>query len=255
MEEKDCFYYVDIEELDDAFYGLLRMIDAFVLESTDACFQRFRREADRVIRHNRHVTSPKVQLSRDRTEFLYEIEHKYALWVSNLEYRSLREVIVKCEDEGLMKQLQQYEDLLRAKGETIIYHCKKQKQQNSGLYMKLKANHETTLATLMRMQKFLVKEVGLDDAIFTGFREGCIELHFQLSQEKESISMDYLLSNGSRSKLLKLGVSKVELSGHWVIDTASGMVTYLKVRSGYCTMMEVVLNLCTVIGEINALLN
>lgn len=238
---------MDIQELDDAFYGLLRSIDTFVLESTYACFQRFRREAERVIRHNRHVTSSSVQLPRNRAEFLDEIQHKYRLWVSNLEYRSLREVIMKCEDEGLMKQLQQYEDLLRAKGETIIYHCKEQKQMNDGLYMKLKAKHETTLATLVRMQKFLVNEVGLDDAIFTGFREGCIELHFQLSQEKESISMDYLLSNGSRSKLRQLGVSKVELSGHWVIDTASGRVTYLKVRSGYCTIMKIVLNLRTYI--------
>ena len=246
MVEKECLYYVDIEELDDAFYGvLLRSIDKFVLESTDSSFQCFRREVERVIRHRGHVTHSKVRLSRVRTEFLDEIQDKYALWDNNLEYRPLREVIMRCEDEGLMKQLQQYEDLLRAKSRTIIYNCKKQKQMSSGLYMKLKAKHETTLATLMRVQKFLVKEVGLDDAIFTGFREGCIELYFKLSPEKASISMGPLLSDVSRSKLLRLGVSRVELSGHWVIDTASGRVTYSKVRIGSCTIMKVMLKYLT----------
>ena len=254
MVEKECLYYVDIEELDDAFYGvLLRSIDKFVLESTDASFQCFRREAERVIRHRGHVTNSKVRLSRVRTEFLDEIQDKYALWDSNLEYRSLREVIMRCEDEGLMKQLQQYEDLLRKKSKTIIYNCKKQKQMSSGLYMKLKAKHETTLATLMRVQDFLVKEVGLDDAIFTGFREGCIELYFKLSPETASISMGPLLSGISQSKLLLLGVSNVELSGHWVIDTASGRVTYLKVRIESCTITKVmckyILNLLPIISH------
>ena len=230
MDEKDCLYYVDIEELDNAFYGgLLNSIDTFVLETTDSSFQHFRREAERVIRHSQHVTSSKVRLSRVRKEFLDEIQDRYTLWDSNLEYRLLREVIIGCEDEGLMKQLQEYEDLLRAKGETIIYHCKKQKQLNNDLYMKLKAKHETTLATLMRMQDFLVNEVGLDDALFTGFREGCIELYFKLSPETASVSMDPLRSSASRLTLLSLGVSKVELSGHWVIDTNSGRVTHLKV--------------------------
>ena len=233
MEEKECIYYVEIEKLDDKFYrGLLKSMDRFVLESTDASFQCFRREAERAIRHNRHVTGSKVRLSHIRTDFLNEIQYKYALWDSHLEYRLLREVIIGCEDEGLMKQLQEYEDLLRAKGETIIYHCKKQKQLNNDLYMKLKAKHETTLATLMRMQDFLVNEVGLDDAIFTGFREGCIELYFKLSPETASISMGPLRSSASRLKLLSLGVSKVELSGHWVIDTNSGRVTHLKVSVG-----------------------
>ena len=99
------------------------------------------------------------------------------------------------------------------------------------MYIKLKAKHETTLATLMRMQEFLVKDVGLDDAIFTGFREGCIELYFKLSPETASTSMGCLRSSASRSKLLRLGVSKVELSDHWMIDTASGRVSYLKVSS------------------------
>ena len=230
MDEKDCFYYVDIEELDDEFYGdLLRSLDMFVLQSSEASFQCFRREAERVIRHSRHVTGSKARPSAVRHEFLEEIQDKYALWESSLEYRPLREVIMRCGDEGLMKQLQQYENYLRAKGETIIFNCKKQKQLNSGLYLKLKAKHETTLATLMRVQEFLVNDVGLDDALFTGFREGCIELYFRLSPETASFSMDPLLSNTCRSKLIRLGVSRVELSGHWVIDTASGRVTYMKV--------------------------
>ena len=227
--EKECFYYVDIVELDEAFYEVLRSIDTFVHSANNASFQRFRREAERVIRHRRHVTSPKVRLSSDRTAFLDEIQYTYALWHSNLEYRPLREVIMSCEDEGLIEQLQQYEDLLRAKGETIIYNCRKEKQKNDGLYMKLKAKHETTLATLLRMQDFLVNKVGLDDAIFTGFREGCIELYFQLPPEQENIPVDYLLSNACQSKFRQWEVSKVELSGHWVIDTASGKITYLKV--------------------------
>ena len=233
MDEKDCFYYVDIEELNDRFYrGLLNSIDAFVLESSEVSFQRFRREAQRVVLQSRHVTGCKVRFSRDRSEFLDEIQDKYALWYSNLEYRPLREVIIGCEDEGLMKELLEYENLLRARGETILYNFKKEQQRNDGLCLKLKAKHETTLSTLVRMQEFLVKDVGLDDAIFTGFREGCIEVFFKLSSETSNISMDHLLSSASLSKLLRLGVSRVELSGHWVIDTASGRVTYLKVR--YC---------------------
>ena len=227
--EKDRLYYPYIEELDNVFYRFLKSLDTFVLKADGTSFQHFRRDAERVIRHRRHVTSPKVRLSHDRTAFLDEIQHKYPLWDSNLEYRSLREVIMSCEDEGLIEQLQQYEDLLRSKGETIIYHCKKEKQMNNGLYMKLKAKHETTLATLVRMQDFLVKDVGLDDAIFTGFREGCIELYFQLSPERENIPVDYLLSNACQSKFRQWEVSKVELSGHWVIDTASGKIIYLKV--------------------------
>ena len=228
MEEENCFYYVDVKELHDEFYEvLLKSIDTFVLESTDASFQCFRREAERVVRRNRHVQASKARFSHVRIEFLDEIQD--TLWDSNLEYRSLREVIMGCEDEGLMKQLQQYENLLRAKGETIIYHCKKEQQRNIDLYIKLKAKHGTTLATLMKMQDFLVNEVGLDDAIFAGFREGCIELYFKLSPETASISMGPLRSIASRLKLLSLGVSKVELSGHWVIDTNSGSVTHLKV--------------------------
>ena len=231
MDEENCFYYVDVKELHDEFYEvLLKSIDTFVLESTDASFQCFRREAERVVRRNRHVQASKARFSHVRIEFLDEIQD--TLWDSYLEYRLLREVIIQCEDEGLMKQLQQYEDLLRAKGETIIYHCKKERQRNIDLCIKLKAKHETTLGTLMRMQDFLVNEVGLDDAIFTGFREGCIELYFKLSLETASISMDPLRSIASRLKLLSLGVSKVELSGLWVIDTANGSVTYLKVSIG-----------------------
>ena len=231
IDERDCFYYVDIMDLDDRFYrGLLKSIDVFVLESSVVSFQRFRREAQRVFLQSRHLTSYKVRFSRDRLEFLDEIQGKYALWDSNLEYRPLREVIMGCEDEGLMKELLEYENLLRAKGETILYHCKKQKEMDSGLYLKLKAKHKTTLATLIRMQEFLVKDVGLDDAIFTGFREGCIELYFRLSPETASISIYRLLSSASLSKLIRLGVSKVELSGNWVIDTATGRVTYFKVR-------------------------
>ena len=109
---------------------------------------------------------------------------------------------MRCEDEGLMKQLHQYENQLRAKGETIIYQCKKQQQRIIDLYIKLKAKHEATLATLMRMQDFLVNEVGLDDAIFTGFHEGCIELYFKLSLETASSSMGPLCSNASQPKKL-----------------------------------------------------
>ena len=228
MDERDCFYYVDIKELHDEFYEvLLKSIDYFVQTSTDASFQHFRREAERVIRRNRRVTASRAQLSYVRNQFLDEIHD--TLWDNCLEYRPLREVIMRCEDEGLMKALQQYENLLRAKGETIIYHCKKEQQRNIDLYIMLKAKHETTLATLMRIQDFLVDEVGLDDAIFAGFREGCIELYFKLSPETASISMGPLRSNDSRLKLLSLGVSKVELSGHWVIDTNSGRVTHFKV--------------------------
>ena len=231
MDEQSCFYYVDVEELSDEFYMvLLKSIDAFVLESPNESFQKFRREAERVVRRSRHVHASKARFSHVRVTFLDEIQD--TLWYSELEYRLLREVIMKCEDEGLMKQLQQYENLLRAKAETIIYHCKKEQQRNNDLYIKLKAKHETTLATLMRMQHFLVNDVGLDDAIFTGFREGCIELYFKLSLEMASISMGPLRSIASRLKLLSLGVSKVELSGLWVIDTANGSVTYLKVSIG-----------------------
>lgn len=217
-----------IEDLDDAFYQLLRSIDNFVHNSPNSAFQCFRRESERVIRHSLHVNS-KVQLSPDRTEFLEEIQH--ALWHNYLEYQPLREVIMRCEDASLKQQLQKYENQLRAMGNTIIYKCKKERRENPDLYMKLKAEHETTLATLMKMQTFLVKDIGLRDAIFTGFREGCIELYFKLSPETATVSMGSLRSDASRSKLLRLGVSKVELSDHWVIDTASGEVSYLKVCS------------------------
>ena len=230
-DEKDCFYYVHMEELHDKFYqGLLNSIDAFVLGSSEVSFQRFRREAERVYVKSRHVTGCKVRFSRARSEFLDEIQDKYALWYSNLEYRPLREVILECKDEGLMKELRDYENLLKAKGKTILYNFKKEQQRNAGLCLKLKAKHETTLATLGRMQEFLVKDLGLRDAMFTGFREGCIELFFRLSPETASISMDRLLSSASLSRFISLGVSRVELSGHWVIDTASGRVTRLKVR-------------------------
>ena len=228
MAEKRCLYYVDIQELNKEFYQvLLKSVDTFVTQSSDEAFQRFRREAERVILNEKHVTVSRVKLSRDRLEFLDQIQD--ALWESNLEYRPLREVIMGCEDEGLMKQLQQYENQLRAKGDEIIYHCKKEQQRNLDLYIKLKAKDETTLGTLRRMQEFLVNDVGLDDAIFAGFQEGCIELYFKLSPQTSSISIGPLLSKASLSKLLRLGVSMVELSGHWMINTASGRITYLKV--------------------------
>lgn len=233
MDEKERLYYPYILELHDEFYEvLLKAIDDFVRESTDASFQCFRREAERVIRRKRHITASKVRLSYVRADFLREIHS--VLWENSLEYRPLREVILGCEDKGLMKKLQQYENLLRAKGETIIYNCKREQQRNLDLYIMLKAKHETTLATLIRVQEFLVNDVGLDDAIFTGFREGCIELYFRLSPETTSISMGCLHSSACRLKLLKLGVSKVELSGHWGMDTASGRVTYLKVGMNCC---------------------
>ena len=220
-----------IEELDDEFCrGLLKSIDKFVLGTSEESFRNFKREAERAIRQRGHVIASKIHLSGNREQFLDEIHGKYALWESNLEYRPLRKAIMGCEDEGLMKQLQQYENLLRAKGETIIYHCKKEQQRNIDFCLKLKGKHKTTLATLLRIQEFLVKDVGLDDALFIGFREGCIELFFRLSPDTASIAMDPLCSDASRSRLLKMGVSRVELSGHWVINTASGRVTYLKVR-------------------------
>ena len=230
--EKQYCYYVYIRQLDEEFSILLQSVYTFALEAADASFLRFRNEAKRVIRHTRHVTGCKVQISFDRVPFLEEIENKYALWENNLEYRPLREVIVKCQDEGLVQQLLRYESLLQEKGESIIYDCKRLKEVNNGLYLKLKARHETTLATLMRVQEFLVNDVGLDDATFTGFGDGCIELYFRLSPVTAGIANGFRRLFASRITLIRLGISRVELSGHWVLDTASGRVTYLKVGIG-----------------------
>ena len=63
MDEKKCFYYVDIEELDDEFCrGLLKSLDKFVLESSEVSFRNFKLEAERAIRHSTrgHVTASKI---------------------------------------------------------------------------------------------------------------------------------------------------------------------------------------------------
>ena len=81
MAEKECLYYPQIEELEEKFYGgLLKSLDTFILESTDAAFQCFRRETERVIRHSQHVTASKARPSEVRIKFLGEIQDKYALW-------------------------------------------------------------------------------------------------------------------------------------------------------------------------------
>ena len=230
MNEKTMLYYPLIESLHDAFYEeVIIPFESFVLESTDVEFQRFMRICEKVIRRREHPIACKVRLPTQRLQFLHDLQHKYGLWKDALEYQLLREVIREFHDEGLTLKLKQYEVLLREKGNTILMQCQREFRKCPDLCLKLKADHNTALSTLRRLKSFLVNDVGLKDASFAGFREGCIELFFQISSESASTALEPLSSHAFRSKLHSMGVRRVTLSGHWVINPDTGHVVFLQV--------------------------
>lgn len=232
MEEKKLLYYPMIESLHDAFYsGVIISFETFVMKSTDVGFQRLKRVCEQVIRRKEHAIACKVRLPSQREQFLDELHHKYGLWKDALEYQLLREVVMEIQEEGLTQQLEQYEILLREKGNTVLMQCQREFRRCPDLCLQLKANHNTALGTLRRLKSFLVNDVGLKDTSFAGFREGCIELFFQISSESASTALDPLCLRAFRSTLLSMGVRKVTLSHHWVISTATGHVTFLQVCS------------------------
>jgi len=223
-------YYPLIEPLHEAFYeGVIIPFESFVIESTDVEFQRLMRRCEKVIRRKEHLIACKVHLRTQRQQFLHDLQHKYGLWKDALEYQLLREVIMELRDESLTGRLEQYEDLLREKGNTILIQCQHEFRKCPDLCLKLKADHNTALGTLCRLKSFLVNDVGLKDTSFAGFREGCIELFFCISSESAGTALDPLCSHAFRSKLLSMGVRRVTLSGHWVIDTNTGHVVFLQV--------------------------
>lgn len=218
-------YYPLIEALHDAFYeGVIIPFESFVIEATDVKFQRLIRICEKVIRRNEHPIACKVCLPTERLQFLHDLQHKYSLWKDALEYRLVREVIMELHDESLTLRLEQYEALLREKGNTILIQCQREFRRCPDLCLKLKADHNTALSTLRRLKSFLVNDVGLKDTSFAGFKEGCIELFFQISSESASTALEPLCSHAFRSKLLSMGVRRVTLSGHWVINTHTGHV-------------------------------
>ena len=223
-------YYPLIEPLHDAFYeGVIIPFESFVIESTDVEFQQLMRRCEKVIRRKEHPIACKVCLPTQRQQFLHDLQHRYGLWKDALEYQLLREVIRELHNESLTLKLEKYEVLLREKGNTILMHCEHEFRNCPDLYLKLKADHNTALGTLCRLKSFLVNNVGLEDTSFAGFREGCIELFFQISTESASTALEPLCSHAFQSKLLSLGVRRVTLSGHWVINTETGHVVFLQV--------------------------
>ena len=197
---------------------------------------------EQVIRGKEHPIAAKVYLPSQRVQFLDELHCKYGLWKNVLEYQLLREVVMEFREEGLIQHLKQYEILLREKGNTVLVQCQREFRRCPDLCLQLKANHNTALGTLCRLKSFLVNDVGLKDTSFAGFREGCIELFFQISSESASTALDPLCSRAFRSKLLSMGVRKVTLSHHWVISTATGHVNFLQVCS---FLISIVTKMCT----------
>ena len=230
MKERKMLYYPLIEPLHDAFYeGVIIPFESFVVKSTDGEFQRLMRICEKVIRRREHPIACKVCLPTQRLQFLHDLQHKYGLWKDTLEYQPLREVIVELHNESLTLRLEQYEVLLREKGNIILIQCQREFRKCPDLCLELKADHNTVLSTLRRLKSFLVHDVGLEDTSFTGFREGCIELFFKISSESASTALDPLCSHAFRSKLLSMGVRRVTLSGHWMINTDTGHVVFLQV--------------------------
>ena len=230
MKEKGLLYYPLIKSLHKAFYKTLIIpFVEFVMDCADVDFQRLRCVCEQVIREEEHPIACKIHLPTQRSEFLHDLQHKYGLWKNTLDYQLLREVIMEFQDESLTLRLEQYEVLLREKGNTILMECQREIRRCPDLCLELKAEHNTALSTLRRLKSFLVHDVGLKDASFAGFREGCIELFFQMSSESASTALDPLCSHAFRSKLLSLGVRRVTLSGHWVIKTDTGHVVFLQV--------------------------
>ena len=230
MKEKGLLYYPLIKSLHKAFYKrLIIPFDEFVMDCTDVDFQRLRRVCEQVIRGEEHPIACKIHLPTQRKQFLDDLQHTYGLWKDALEYRLLREVIMEFQDEDMTLRLKQYEVLLRENGNTILMECQREIRRCPDLCLELKAEHNTALSTLRRLKSFLVNDVGLKDASFAGFREGCIELFFRISSESASTALEPLRSHAFQSKLLSMGVNRVTLSGHWVIDTDTGRVVFLQV--------------------------
>ena len=230
MKEKKMLYYPDIELLHNAFYsGVIIPFEAFVMKSTDVDFQLIKCVCEQVIRRNDHPIACKVHLPSQRSQFLDDLQHRYGLWKDFLEYQLLHEVIMEFQDEGLKQQLKQYEILLREKGNVVLMQCQREFRSCPDLCLELKSDHNTALSTLRRLKTFLIEKIGLKDASFAGFREGCIELFFQISEESASTAFDPLCSREFRSMLLSMGVRRVTLSRHWMINTETGHVTFWKV--------------------------
>ena len=243
MEEKNLLYYPSIELLHDAFYeGVIIPFESFVLESTDVEYQRLMRRCEKVIRRKEHLIACEVHLPIQRQQFLRDLQHRYGLWKDALEYQLLREVITELHNESLILRLKQYEVLLHEKGNTILMQCQREFRKCPDLCLKLKAGHKTALSTLCRLKSFLVNDVGLDDTSFAGFREGCIELFFRISSESASTALEPLCSHAFRSKLLSMGVRRVTLSGHWVINTDTGHVDFLQVCNLHTPNISIVIS-------------
>ena len=126
-------------------------------------------------------------------------------------------------DEGLQRQMRIYEKNVPLKVQKTIEECKQRavRPEPPPNYVPLCVTvnvdpHSYSLHHILKMKNFLVHEIGIDEALFKGWSEGSITLHFYINVEDVETAKNRLQTH--LKELQDLQVTRVEVLGRFCLD-------------------------------------
>ena len=169
-------------------------------------------------------------------EELMSALHKYWDFL-NFEFAQL--VVNYLEDERLQRQMRSYEEHVRMKVLETLQECKKKnirpEPPPNCVSMSITVNidpHSYSLHRVLQMKDFLVHRIGLSIALFAGWMNGSIKLHFYISAGDVEVAECGLKEH--LEDLQSLQVMKLEVFGRFCLDVISGMsikVSILRIQA------------------------
>ena len=134
----------------------------------------------------------------------------------NFEFAQL--VVQYLGDEQLQKKMTIYEENVPLKVRKTIEECKQRAVQSKPPpnYVSMSVTvqvdpHSYSLHHVLRMKNFLVHKIGIDEALFRGWSEGSITLHFHINVDDVEAAQIGLKAH--LKELQDLQVTRLEVSG------------------------------------------
>ena len=139
----------------------------------------------------------------------------------NFEFAQL--VVDYLRDDELQKQMRIYKENVTLKVLQTLEECRQRAVQPEPppncVSMSVTVDvdpHSYSLHHILRMKNFLVHEIGIDNALFKGWRKGSITLHFYIMVDDVETARRGLKTR--LKKLQDLQVTRLEVSGRFCLD-------------------------------------
>ena len=139
----------------------------------------------------------------------------------NFEFAQLA---VNClKNDSLQREMRRYEKHVKAKVLTTLQECKKRdicpEPPPNCVPMCITVNvdpHSYSLHRILQMKDFLIHRIGLNFALFAGWMNGSIKIHFYIGAG--DLTVAELVSQKHLEELQSLQVTKVEVFGRFCLD-------------------------------------